>query len=130
MAAQKGHAEIVNILLKSNADASISNFKGATAIIAATIKGQFEIVKNIYDHLSRVIRMPPKELQGFVNAKEKENGMTALRWACHEGYGEIAEYLIFTAKVDETIKDLEGKTALDLAREKEHTNIVTWLGAL
>ncbi len=129
-ASQLGHKEIVKILLKARADPLLSRTNGWNAFVIAASKGHLEILKDIYDHLSRVLQMPPRDIQRFVNAKEKNYGLTALHCVCYEGHLEVVQYLIFEVKADKTIRDLQKKTPLDYARENGHKDIVGWLEAL
>ncbi len=80
--------------------------------------------------MSKALRIPSNDLLKFVNLQDKKRGMTALHYGCEEGHSEVAEFLVFSVKMDKNEESLEKKTALDYAEEKGHKNIISWLSEL
>ena len=62
-----------------------------------------------------------------VNNPYPENGNTPLHIAALNGYTEIVKLLLAQPNIDKTIKNKEGKTALDTAKERHRTEIVQLL---
>ncbi len=58
-----------------------------------------------------------------VNAPYPENGNTPLHIAALNGYTEIVKLLLAQPYIDKNIKNKEGKTALDLAKERNRTEV-------
>ena len=62
-----------------------------------------------------------------VNNPYPENGNIPLHIAALNGYTEIVKLLLAQPNIDKTIKNKEGKTALDTAKERHRTEIVQLL---
>ena len=81
----------------------------------ASYEGNYEKVKELV------------KLRGVdVDAIDKEYGTTSLMYACRERRYIIAKFLLNNG-ADPTIKDNEGKTAMDHAKEEGHKNIIKLL---
>lgn len=66
------------------------------------------------------------EYKSDVNFRSLSEGMTALMLASKHGFYDIA-YILIQNGADKSIKDLEGKTALDHAQENNFTDIAEML---
>jgi len=53
-------------------------------------------------------------------------GETAMHWTCHIGYADIVTLLLDNG-ADITLQEANGKTALDIAKEKNNTKIISVL---
>ena len=56
-----------------------------------------------------------------INHLTPQSGKTALMLAAERGHIDCCNYLLKYLKADPKIRDLNGKTALDLARDKYNT---------
>ena len=64
----------------------------------------------------------------FISGREDNGycvGCTALHYALSNGHVAKARLLIDDPRIDLTIRNRSGKTALDIATEKEFTDLVT-----
>ena len=129
-AARKGPAEIVQILVNAGADANATyrffGYKNQQRIVgdsygnALTLAAQYNQVENVK------ILMNAKS---DVNIKQPEGAiiiMTSLMHGSSNGNKEIVQLLI-DAKADIRIQNRDGKTALMLAVEKDHKEIIHML---
>jgi len=87
---------------------------GRTALICASIYGREGCVR---------LLLEAKAIE--VNAKSN-TGWTALHWAACHGYLAIAKRLL-EGGADPTLRDNQGKTAIDLARENGKSEVVALL---
>lgn len=110
----RGHVKIVNILLNNNADPNYSPPDGKTALIYASMWGWDKIVQIL---LSKKVN---------INAVSKKYGLTALHFACMQGHTNVVKVLLIGG-ANKGIKDIDGMTPLDLAKENKHFNIVELL---
>ncbi len=109
-AAQKGHIDIVKLLLNNKADPNKKDKWEDTALILATIEGYESVVELLLDY------------GADPDAKNKDKE-TALICAACKGYYNIAKVLLEKgAKIN--IKDKNGKTALDYAANDEMTKLL------
>jgi ankyrin repeat protein len=115
-AALEGQTETVNALLKGGADINARDREGRTALMFASVNRHTDSAKTLLEH------------GADVNVRANDGG-TALMLAALSGEAEIVRTLLskgadVSAKFTET-----GKTALDLARDKNLTDIVHLLEA-
>ncbi|CCC08172.1 unnamed protein product [Sordaria macrospora k-hell] len=120
IAAQNGHAQACEALLRWGADANAvvkllldtGNRDGRTALYIAAQNGHEAVVKLLLD-------------TGKVDAGAKdENGRTALHMAAKHGHEEIIKLLLDTGKVDANILDQYGYTALYMAEQYKHEAVI------
>ena len=147
VAAWKGHAEIVKLLLESKADVNAANIYSATALIVAS---QTDIVKALLEAkadvnaahanggtaLSRAASIGNTEIVRMlleagadVDAKSRVVGMTALWQAASRGHAEIVKALL-EAKADVNAKaHLDGKdyTPLSIAKMMGRAEVIKLL---
>ncbi len=111
-AAANGSLSKVKTLLDKGANIEAANDKGATALMWAVMKDQTNVVKFLVDEGANV------------NA-ETSTGMTALKVAAAEGRLDTVKFLLnHGADVNASRK---GKSAIKLAKESNHRDIVQFL---
>ena len=110
-AAFNNHLNIVQLLIKHNANISSQDKSGDTVVYLVARHGNLEIMKLLLD-----------KDYGVANIKGSE-GCTPLIMATRSGHLEICNYLVTHKKVDINIKDDNKKTALDWAILLKHTKI-------
>ena len=105
LASLRGHYQVVEILLKNGADPNIHGNDGWTALLVASENGHQQIVELLL------------EKQVDPNVQNSKNGRTAL----------IQNQFLLDLGVNINYSNSEGKTALMLASEAEHEEIVRTL---
>jgi ankyrin repeat protein len=115
LAAFEGREAVVQYLLEQGADVNAANRGGQTALMAAASGPSPGTVKLLL------------EKGADVNARENTEMFTALMFAAAEGQLDNVRVLLrFGA--DKTLKDVDGETAADFARQNEHAEVVQLLG--
>ena len=142
-AAEKGHAQIVDLLLKKGANADLKDRTDSTALSRAAEEGHVNVAKLILDSIlkQRQKREQPKTIF-FKAAREGRSGLVplildagvdlatdsgtaALVEAAGQGHLKIVQLLLAAgAKVDGM---WEGQTALHSSARKGHVEIVKLL---
>jgi serine/threonine-protein phosphatase 6 regulatory ankyrin repeat subunit B len=117
-ACRKGHAEVVEQLIKLGADVNLVDAKGRTALWEA-------IRKNSRTSVLALLQSPKL----YINASNlNTKNRTALMLACSLGYVEIVQCLLHNcANIDVNQTDSEGYTALSIAAGLGHKDIVNQL---
>ena len=143
LAAQEGHTEIVELLLKNKANVDLANNERSTALMFATQNGHKEIVQllltktadvNLKNSQGRTALMIAtakghKEIVALLLGKDAKVDLannerfTALMFATQNGHKEIVE-LLLTKTADVNLKNNQGCTALMIAAFKGHKEIV------
>ena len=109
-ATRNNHSEIVAHLLKHGADSNALTFAHETALHIASRKGHIATMKEL---LNSNINL---------NQVSKDTGDTALHIAVEEGQIEAVKLLLDRNPLLD-IKNKDGQTPLELALQKEHTEI-------
>ncbi|MBQ0932192.1 ankyrin repeat domain-containing protein [Ideonella sp. 4Y16] len=115
IAAAERHGEIVAMLIAAGADPNRQNHLGRTALMFASSYGELDIVRQLVAAGANVDLVPGDGV-----------GMTALMAAAARGHVEVVAVLL-DAQATPSLKAKNGKTALDLAREGNHTRVVELL---
>lgn len=111
-AIEKGHSEVVEKLLEMpEIDLNFKNNGSLTALHWAVYQNKNDIVKKLLAHQSGTID---------VNSKD----WTPLHIASYFGYSKIVDQLLTISNIDINIKNDLGQTALDLAIQRGHNEIV------
>jgi len=150
LAAQKGHRDIMRLLLNRDADISKAmRDKHLTALIWAVQEGYQELVELLLDRgeevnkgaadngftaLMAAARNGRQKLIEFlldqgakVNQGQTDDGYTALMWAAQNGYRNIVELLLDRgAEINQGTTDI-GFTALMAAARKGHRGVAELL---
>lgn len=136
VAARGGHLDIIKLLIKHGAKIDINDKSGQTALYEAMMFGGLESVRALIqvgendeitvpqrytwsdrdiDYLDPVLG--PNTNRSVINHQD-ENGNTALMDATHYGDLEITR-LLLQVGADIDLKDVNGRTAYDLAKMDE-----------
>ncbi|EAW20706.1 ankyrin repeat domain-containing protein [Aspergillus fischeri NRRL 181] len=147
-AAELGLAEIVQLLLDSNADINLEDKCGRTPLLWATQKGHETIVSELLasvgvdvDHLDPDGRSPLSHaaelgrgeiIQLLLTSRadinlEDKLGRTPLLWATRTGHETIVYELLASPGVDVDLPDRDGRAALSFAAELGYASVVQTL---
>ena len=121
-AAIERNKDIMRYLIEEGADVNIPNAFGISPFIGFCGYDDIEFVQLGLDHgglINQSYESIPKSIP-------PRHGMTALQMSVFNGYTEIARLLLASGG-DPLIKDSDGKTCLDIAREQGHDGIVELL---
>lgn len=115
MAAYLGHTEITRLLLEAGADVTaVDSGMKATALHAAAYAGRTEPARLLIQH-------------GIdVDAQGPYNGYTALHDAIWQNNVETARVIV-DAGADLTLRNHEGQTPLEMARDRKRQQIVAMI---
>jgi ankyrin repeat protein len=136
-ASQKGHSEIVKLLLSKGADANAISWPsdnnpitdwGKTALMMAAEAGHTTVVRALLAANADVNqqRWYQDKRQSRTYLIRQGDGRTALMYAAVKGNTEIIEDLLRSGARINTA-DIGGDTALQLAREEGHKTVVQLL---
>jgi ankyrin repeat protein len=142
---QKGHAEVVQMLLDAKTDVNLKNTEGSTALMFAAQNGHTELVQMLLGAKAEVNLQNQADITALmlaafnghaevvemllganadVNLKNTQTyGFTALMFAAQHGHIAVVQMLL-DANADVTFKDTMSRTALELARERKHEVVV------
>ena len=109
-AANVGHNEAIQFLLKLEGDVSHCNEKTTTALMIASESGHEQIVQTLVS------------AGGIVNIQDNE-GWTALMIASQNGHNQVVEQLL-KEHADINVRNKNGSTALIAAGANGHTHVV------
>jgi len=85
------------------------------------------LLQSILDGNKEAAEKALKEYPDYINIPYASNGNTPLHVAVWNGHKDIVELLLAQPAIDTQLKNKNGKTALDLAQEKNLTEIVNLL---
>jgi hypothetical protein len=117
IAAAERHLDTVAVLLEAGADPNLRNGYGRTALMFASSYGQVAIAERLIDAGADVDAVP-----------SDQSGWTALIAASAHGMTSTVE-LLLRRGADPDIKARNGQTALLIAREQGHADVVRLLEA-
>ncbi|XP_071181382.1 ankyrin repeat domain-containing protein 50-like [Mytilus edulis] len=109
MACQEGHTEVVQMLINNNTDINKCQDTGESPLYIACCNGHTEVIQMLINNkadINKCIR----------------TGVSPIFMACYIGHVKVVE-LLLKHEADCNIK-WRGLTPLDIARRKNHTNIV------
>ncbi|OWF39860.1 Ankyrin repeat domain-containing protein 29 [Mizuhopecten yessoensis] len=112
IASQMGHVPVVRELLLANAEVDALREDGATPLFKACHKGHLEVTEQLLRY---------KPTLGLL-----QNGETPLHAAALFGHMKVIK-LLLSYSVDTQIKNKEGKTAVELAREAGYDYIAKFV---
>lgn len=110
VAAREGHTEIVRALLEKGADVNHKNNKGETALMQAASRGRTEIVGVLLDKGADV------NAQGVI--KRRSALMMAVLGMAGSRISNDVVRVLLEYGADINMKDVDGKTAIELAEEE------------
>ncbi|XP_019857878.1 PREDICTED: ankyrin repeat domain-containing protein 50-like [Amphimedon queenslandica] len=113
LASNKGHHQVVELLLSKNPDINIQDNDGQTALMYACHNGHHQVVKLLLH------KNPDINIQD-------NDGQTALMYACHNGHHQVFQ-LLLSKNPDINIRDNDGQTALMYACHNGHHQVVELL---
>jgi ankyrin repeat protein len=116
IASAEGREAAVTALLEAGGDPNVANTLGRTALMFASSYGFTPIVKDLLKHKADP-NIAPKD----------ETGWTALMASSDAGHAETVQALL-AGGADPTAKDKSGRTAMDLAKAKGHSDVARTLG--
>lgn len=108
LAAYRNQPKVVKILLMNGADLNYSSQEG-TALLGACYKGNYEIARMLLERGASVKPSGP-------------NGVSPLIFAAQSNNEKLVQ-LLLNFKADKHLKDQNGKSALDYAKELEFEGI-------
>jgi len=147
-AAYNGQTFVVDTLLKAKADPKAKDSKGVwDSLMLALSEGRGGAAEKLIAAGATVPSAPVNGLAPLVHAiyggdlqsvrlvlatkpdlgARDDDGWSALELAAYNGYPQIAMELL-RAGIDPDLKDKEGKTALDRAKQNQRTEIIALLG--
>ena len=113
-AASNGNLEAVDVLLQSGADVQAVDKGGYSALLLAASNNHAAVVRRLL------------EAGAAIDHQEATQGYSALIWSASLGHQAVVAVLLeFGA--DPTLRDLEGRDALQHARDNGHADIVALL---
>ncbi|KAK2808277.1 hypothetical protein FQN50_004836 [Emmonsiellopsis sp. PD_5] len=149
VAAENGHLEMIQLLVKRGADLGAASCNGTRPLHGAALKGRYPVVQYL---LGQGVDPSPRLNEGNTTplmwaAAEGHAGLidlfadagvdlnacdddgTAIEFAAENGHGEVVKKLVARG-VDPEQKDIYGKSALSVAREKGWAEMVALLEEL
>ena len=126
-ASKNGHKDIVEYLIINGAKINKrSKSEGETALMVAAKNGHIDVVKILLLHKADInyVTKPNYEYKLFY--EDDKGGASALILASENGQTEMLKFLVEKG-ADINIEDKNGRTAISVAKEKEHNEIVNIL---
>lgn len=115
-AAELGNSKIIQLLITKGAECTSKDYNRATALHIAVRNNHKDSVIKLISHCNNEV----------VNAPAFRSDLTPLHLAALHGYYAIAEILLDNG-ADRTIKNRQGKTALDFATDRNYLKVVSLL---
>jgi ankyrin repeat protein len=121
-AAEHGNKHIIEYLLEQGADVNKPNAFGVSPFIGFCAAGDMELVQLAVKHGGKINECYTQQTQ----PNQGRKNYTALQASAAYGKTDVAKFLLANGG-DPMLTDSEGRTCLDLAREKGHQEIVALL---
>ena len=110
-AVQEEHPDVVQVLIDAGADIETKNDEGRSPLHVASISGEPTIVTKL--------------VKAGADARATDaEGNTCLIFAAYFGHTDTVRYLVSLTVVDLNHQGINDRTALHLATERKHTNVV------
>jgi len=103
LAAERGHKDVVQLLLTSGADPNLADEDGFTPLLDAVDDGHFEVAKLLLDY------------GADPNIANKVDGYVPLMYASGSGHEDIVQLLLDRGSDPNVADTMDGSTALQLA---------------
>lgn len=116
-AISKKRDDMLTLLLDHSADITLTNNNGFNALHHAALRGNPSAMKILLAKLPRP----------WIVDEKKDDGYTALHLAALNNHVEVAEQLVLNGKANMDLQNVNLQTALHLAVERQHTQIVRLL---
>ena len=111
-ACDEGNLKIVDILIKSKIDINLKTNEKKTALHIAVLRGYFDISKLLIEN------------GGSLNIRDNEKNLP-IHICAAEGHDELLNYILEKNSTGIKVKNLLGKTPLDLANKESTKEIIT-----
>jgi ankyrin repeat protein len=115
-ASEENRTEVVRLLMERGADPAIADDEGCTPLMGAAGDGHVEVVRFLLGHPIAVTTLDLRDT----------NGVTALWWACGEGFEGVARALLESG-ADPAIADQHDCTPLMEASSEGHLEVLRLL---
>jgi hypothetical protein len=113
-AARNNHPEVVDLLIKAEANVNAADKSGDTALMKAALNGYLDVVQLL--------------LEGGANVDAADkNGWTALMWTARNGRVDMAELLLSAKANVAAVCEKDNRTALMWAARMGHPEVVMLL---
>ena len=109
IASEKGHVEVAKLLVENGAKIDLREKSGACALHVATQNGHIEVVKLL--------------IKKHAQVDLTYNRLSPLMIACECGLSSITQVLL-DHDADTYLRNNKGQTALEIAKEKNHVDII------
>ena len=109
IASSKGHVDVAKVLLDNGAKVDLQ-YNGSSPLCIATWLGHIEVVKLLLERGAKVDLI--------------YNSQSPLMIACQEGQTAVAKVLL-DHDADTYLRNNKGQTALEIAKEKNHVDIIS-----
>jgi ankyrin repeat protein/DNA replication protein DnaC len=111
VAAQYGYDGIVSLLVKGGADINLQRKDKNTALHIAAKNGHVKVVNTLLKH-------------GANPNLQNDEGATPLHLAIENEHNDVVEELLFDERIDLEVKRNDGKTAIEIASQKENSPLL------